>query len=517
MREADERDDAAGGLPFVSATAPERDSRLSDHPAAYAGKGIRYDPGRSPSLTYEFWEAQFRALYYLAGDDEIRDRLRELLVARYNLEPEPSPDYDIVAWLAGYRSGKTVLGARWEIEGAWRLPGTRWLAMGQDRSKARETTFRVLHEQLPGEDTGRLESDYNGPETSPIVSNYDRKDHVLTLTNGSVIVEGSADKWNRHAGDEFAGVWLDEPSHYHPNEKLFDLLEMLGTRLSADRGPRRQFWSLTGNGYNPAHKILEKQQSPDGEPLGQEIKLLTASVLDNPFLEREVKRKFERQYAGTAREEQALHGGFSASEGLVYSFDRDRHEVNNHSFGSRLPPLDPEYRVYGYDAGFVDPRCMLEIGRTIGDGHLVVLDEFYERKTSLEQLHDEDKDGWLLSKPPGVIAAEHEPEDIEEFNTELPSPWETIRADKSHEGMAKVEDNWLNPRDEDTGKRLPARLYVHERCTNLIEELTSYKEEEIGSNSATDHAADALRYAVMCVEHGDDGLGGFGVGTVSAG
>jgi hypothetical protein len=116
-----------------------------------------------------------------------------------------------------------------------------------------------------------------------------------------------------------------------------------------------------------------------------------------------------------------------------------------------------------------------------------------------------------------VISCEHEPEDIEEFNEELDG-FEAVKAEKSHEGIGKVRNNWINPRDDETGARLPPRLYVHERCTNTIEELLSYKKEEIGSNSATDHAADALRYAVMCVERGDDGLGGdIGVATVETG
>jgi hypothetical protein len=488
---------------------------VSNHPDAYTDKGIRYDPTRDPALTYEFWQAQFRALYYLAGDDEIRAQLGRLLEERYDLTPEPDPDYDIVAMLAGYRSGKTVTGARWVIEGANRLPNTRWLAVGIDYQKAGETTHRVLHEQLPGPDTARLESDYNGPETSPIVSNYDRQKRVLTLENGSVIVEGSADKWNRHAGDEFAGIWLDEPSHYEPSQKLYNMLEMFGTRLSADRGPRRQFWTLTGNGFNHAHTILEQQETPDGDSLGQAINILRASVLNNPFLDDEVKRRFRRQYEGTDRAEQALYGGFAASEGLVYDVNRDTHIVDDQDLGGRLPPLDDSYRVYGYDAGFIDPRCMLEIGRTIGDHQLVVLDEFYETRTSVEQAIK-----WVRTgdRPPGVIACEHEPEDILEFNELLSAAWDAVKAHKElEEGLGRVRNNWIQPVDDETGERLRPRLYIHERCSNLIHELMSYKEDDVGGTNATDHAADALRYGVMCVEHGEDSPGTLGMATVSAG
>jgi len=502
----------------VSATGSS--ASLSNHPEAYAEKGMRYDPAEEPALVYEFWRSQWRVLYYLLEDPDHREAIQHLLRERYSIEVEhPSEMFDIAAMLAGYRSGKSVLGARWVIEGANRLPGTRWLAMGQDYAKARETTFRVLHEQLPGADTARLESDYNGPEQSPIVSNYHRRDHVLTLSNGSVIVEGSADEWNRHAGDEFSGIWLDEPSHYSPNEKLHDMLEMLSTRLSADRGPLCQFWSLTGNGYNAAHTILKEQKDADGDDLGHKIKVLTANVLENPFLTERVRDRLRRQYENSGRAEQALYGGFSDAKGLVYDLDRDTHLVNRHTFGTRLPPLDADYRVYGYDAGFVDPRCVLEIGRTVGDNHLVVLDEFYRTGSSLDQLHgsddEADPDGWLTGRPSGVMACEHEPEDIEEFEDHLPE-WRFERANKAHEGFGKVRNNWINPRDEETGERLTPRLYIHERCENLIAELTQYKEEEIGSTTAEDHAADALRYAVMLVENGNDGLGGgFGTATVS--
>ena len=247
--------------------------------------------------------------------------------------------------------------------------------------------------------------------------------------------------------------------------------------------------------------------------------MLTANVLENPFLTERVRDRLRRQYENSGRAEQALYGGFSDAKGLVYDLDRDTHLVNRHTFGTRLPPLDADYRVYGYDAGFVDPRCVLEIGRTVGDNHLVVLDEFYRTGSSLDQLHgsddEEDPEGWLTGRPPGVMACEHEPEDIEEFEEHLPR-WQFERANKAHEGFGKVRNNWINPCDEETGERLTPRLYIHERCENLIAELTQYKEEEIGSTTAEDHAADALRYAVMLVENGNDGLGGgFGTATVS--
>jgi hypothetical protein len=217
-----------------------RDADPSERP-----EGMEYDP-KTGALAYDFWSKQRECLSLL--DDGTAD---------------------VVAFLGGYRSGKTVTGARWELTEALRYPDSRWIAMGISYSEASGTTFRTLFEQLPGKRTHLLTSSFNGPEQSPIVADYNRQEHRLTLINDSVIVLGSADKWSRYAGDEYAGVWLDEPSHF--GTELFDILEMMGTRLTAPEGPKTMFWSLTGNGFNPAWSILEKQEDIEGDPIGSRI------------------------------------------------------------------------------------------------------------------------------------------------------------------------------------------------------------------------------------------------------
>lgn len=437
-------------------------------------EGIRWDPDAG-QLAYEFWSAQREAL----------DLLQE-------------GRHDIVAFLAGYRSGKSVTGARWIISNALRHAGTRYLAMGQDFEKAKSTTYRVFFENLPGERTHMLTSSFNGPENSPIVADYNRNDKRLTFTNDSVVQLGSADKWSRYAGDEYSAIWLDEPSHY--GSELFDLREVLSTRLSADRGPGCQFWSLTGNGYNSAWKILEQREDASGDPIGDRIEIVRASVLDNPFVGDEKKAKFRRSFEGTGREEQALHGGYASQQGLVYGVKRGTQIVGREAFGDRLPPLDDEYRVFGYDAGWKDPRVVLEIGRTIGDRDLVVLDEFYRSKT-----HVDDAIDWILEKPEGTVLAEHEPEDIEDMEDE---GIVAIPANKSLEpGISEVSERFNPP------EHVEPSLYVTDDCENTVRELFSYKEEDIGGSNVQDHACDSLRYAVMGVKEGDD-AGRIGLGMV---
>jgi len=326
--------------------------------------GVTWVPEEN-TLTYDVWDAQRRTLEAVNGGEN-----------------------DIVAFLAGYGSGKTVFGARWLIKQALDHDGSRFLGMGIDFTKARDTTFRVLFEQLPAERTGIVTSSYNGPETSPVVEDYNRQNHRLTLTNDSVIKLGSADKWNRYAGDEYGGVWLDEPSHYGGD--LHDLLEMIGSRLRGVAGPKAQLWTLTGNGHNAAFDILERNQDSDGEPLGLNVELVRASTLNNPFLDDGEKERFERQYGNTSREQQALYGGFAAGSGTLLT--REQLEfVNTDDLGER------NFRIHiGVDLSYVaskrhaensdsDYTAAVLIAEDPTEGRAYLIDVARERGMTLRQ------------------------------------------------------------------------------------------------------------------------------------
>lgn len=420
--------------------------------------GMVWEPSEG-RLRYDFWSAQRDCLEWLESDAA-----------------------DLVAFLGGYRSGKSVTGARWVLTKALEYPGTRWLAMGIDFSRATSTTYRVLYEQLPGDRTGIVTSSYSGPESSPVVADHHRGQHRLTLANDSVIILGSADTWSRYAGDEFSGVWLDEPSHY---DDLHSILEMVGSRLTADRGPKTQFWTLTGNGYNSAYEILERREDEDGDAIGLDIELVRASVFDNPYVDEADKKRLRRQFAETGREDQALHGGFAATTGLVYSeFSRDRHVIPHREAVERVG----ERRLYGYDAGWRDPRVCLELGRT-DYGQLVVLDEFYR-----EESHVDDVVEWVGYRPPGTVFAEHVPAEIDKMQR---AGIGAQKADKNIDAGISAVRHRFECDDEDR-----PGLLISDRCEHLIRELQGYKREHVGTAAAEDHCADALRYAVMGDENG---------------
>jgi hypothetical protein len=417
-------------------------------------------------------DAESRSVSY-----DVWDKQRETLDAL------DRPDGDLSALIGGYGSGKSMLGARWIIKQAIQHAGSRFLVIGVSYSEARTATYRTLFEQLPGERTHIVTSDFNGVEQSPIVEDYNRSTHKITLTNDTTITLGSADKWARHAGDEYGAIWADEPSHYAVS--LHDLMEMMGSRLRGENGAQTQLWTLTGNGYNDAWEILEKRETADGEPLGHDIEVIHASTLDNPYLSDGEKESFERQYGDTAREEQAIAGGFAAAQGLVYDFSRDTHVVEPDE-AAELVDESNEWRLYGYDSGWSDPRTLLEVGKT-DYGQLIVLSEFYRSES-----HPEDAIRYLEGRPEGTIFAEHEPNDIAKFRR---AGWPAKKAEKSLDaGISELRKRF------DTDESGRPGLLVSSACQNLIRELLGYQESHVGTAAAEDHAADALRYLVMGAE-----------------
>ncbi|MFB6374061.1 MAG: hypothetical protein ABEN55_13330 [Bradymonadaceae bacterium] len=394
-----------------------------------------------------------------------------------------SGHFDLVVLRTGYGGGKSVLGSRIVHRAALRVAGDH-LVLAPKFSHGGPATYRVFFEELPGTDTVPDDGD-GDPENSPIIAGYNRNKRRLTYENGAIVRLGSADKWNRYAGTEFNTIWADEPAHYD-NTSLYDLHEMLVSRQRTDAGPNVTLWTSTGSGYGQYYDITERQVTADDEPLpwADRMRVIVANSLNNPFLSDSAKAKLRAQFEGTPREEQALSGGFSAAQGLAYSeFSRPRHVVPYEQVKDRMVG---GWRIYGYDAGWNDPRVVVEVGRT-HYGQFVVLDCFYESGTHIEAVTG--ADGWMADRPKGAVYCEHEPAHIQKFRG---AGWPAQKAEKSlDEGIPHVR-HLLESDDE--GR---VGLLVCERCTPLIQEFLSYEEDDVGKSDVDDHALDASRYALF--------------------
>jgi hypothetical protein len=404
-------------------------------------------------------------------------------------------DSDIVVLRTGYGGGKSYAGAQWIHEGSmgWRegAPGLdrgESLVLAPDFEKGGPATYRVFFETLPGENT--VPNDAAGdPENSPLVAGYNQNKRRVTYTSGHVVRLGSADKWNRYAGSEFHRIWMDEPSHYD-NTNLYDLREMLISRQRTQIGPNTCFWTSTGSGYDQFYDITERRVDADDEPLpwGDSMTVVVESSLENPFLPRDAKEKLRRQFEDTDRAKQALYGGFAAAEGLVYEqFTRPTHVRPRDAVTVR-----DDWRIYGYDYGWKDPRVLLELGTTPA-GQYVALDCYYESGTPVE-----DAIAWLRrhDKPVGPIYCDHDPEHIDKFR-QAGYPAEAATKDLD-EGITEVQD--VLEVDPEVG---PGLLVVAD-CVEVIREFQSYKEEDVGTSRADDHCVDVVRYAIMGDRYDED-------------
>lgn len=393
-------------------------------------------------------------------------------------------DNDIVVLRIGYGGGKSRCGAQWIHRGAMldRDGVGESLVMAQDFEKGKSTTYGVFFKTLPGEDTNPFKD--GDPEHSPIVADYNANDKRVVYITGHVAWLGGADKWSRFAGGEFARIWCDEVAHYPPQTNLYDLHRMLTTRQRTEVGPNTTLWTSTGNGYNQYHAITERKVDEDDEPLAwrDRLEVVVASTEHNTLLPKGGLEKIKRQFKGTPREEQGLHGGFAAAEGLVYDqFSRNTHVITE----ADAEELATEDALYGYDHGWGDPRVVVDVRKTPYDQYLVY-DLFYRSETKYQAAVD-----WLVTndKPRGTVYAEHEPEHQEAFRQ---AGYPCEQAIKSlDEGIPEVR------RHLETDAEGRPGLLVSDRCAEVVQEFMSYKEEHVGKSVAVDHALDSVRYLIM--------------------
>jgi hypothetical protein len=397
-------------------------------------------------------------------------------------------DSDVVVLRTGYGGGKSYTGGQWIHLGSMELSGGESLVLAPDFQKGGPATYRVFFETLPGEDT--VPNDAGGdPENSPIVAGYNQNQKRITYVSGHVVRLGSADKWNRYAGSEFHRIWMDEPSHYD-NTNLYDLHEILISRQRTQAGPNTCLMTSTGNGFDQFYDITERHVDPNGDPLqwADSMTVIVESSLRNPFLPDDAKQKLRRQFEGTGREEQALHGGFAAAEGLVYDqFSRQTHVRPR----DEIEIVD-DWRIYGYDYGWKDPRVVIEFAKTPADQY-VAWDCYHRRGKPVE-----DAIGWLREhdKPAGPVYCDHDPEHIDKFRQ---AGYRAESATKDlDEGINEVQA--VLEVDDEVG---PGLLVVDE-LVELIQEFQSYKEGGVGTSRAEDHCLDVTRYAVMGDRYGED-------------
>jgi terminase large subunit-like protein len=376
-------------------------------------------------------------------------------------------------YVGGVGAGKTYAGAARAVLRMIEDPGSLGLIGAPTYPMLRDATQRAFLALLP----------------RPLIRRYHRAEERLLLHNGSEVLFRSLDTPDRARGLNLAWFWLDEAplcGHY--------AWQVLKGRLRQPGHPIAAWATGTPRGQDGFARDFELRPAPE-HVLFRASTWANAHHLPPGYIA-------DLGYSGAfARQE--IEGLFVAFEGLVYAFDATPGENVRDPAQARPGGESGWARVIGgIDWGYTHPTAALVFGRD-GDGRYWQLDEFYQRRASLEAvvlpaLVE-------LTRRWGVIewfCGPDEPEHIAALTAALARAGLTARVSRAENrvraGIQSVAA--LLARRPDGGRG----LYVAPRCVNTLAE---YRQYQWGSAAGDrdpaeqplkqyDDAMDATRYAL---------------------
>lgn len=414
-----------------------------------------------------------------------------------------------IAYFGGYGSGKSLILVITMIA-LGIVYGGDYVIARQYMPELRRTTMRLFHEIVPKdlliewkEAAGECKIKSAQGEATYFFVGLDEAEKLDSLN--------------------LSGIGIDEASQ--TTEEAY--LKLQG-RLRNKKGLRKSL--LVGNpkGHDYVYKyFLEKKCFQDfyhptlrrvvtADEQKAQYKLIKAPSTENVHLSPDYLQKMFATYS-KERIQRDVYGSFDSFEGQVYTeFDRQIHVVQPF----RIP--ETWERHIRIDHGFRNPAAVLFFAIS-PDGEVYVYREWYKTEHLIKEiLHGnpkEQKEGFLKSIQPW-----------EKFLTAKIDP--SVKAHDGKDKTSKYDEyvaNWpetlppltMAKNDVTVGidrvksylklhpKLKKPLLYIFDTCTNLLEEITTYRYQELRPNQEgrraeyekpvknKDHALDALRYMIV--------------------
>jgi len=299
----------------------------------------------------------------------------------------------------------------------------------------------------------------------------------------------------KHAGTSRNFVWWDEePPESIFNEDMLRLVDVNGVWWMS-MTPLLGFTWIYKKYYRP---IIEKGEE------NKSVAVFVGSTADNPYVSEEVLNEITEGMKAEEKEARK-HGKFIAASGLIYP-----------SFGPHniIPPISPQRIVQpvvvAMDHGLRHPTVWL-YAYVDSEGRIVVFHEYYEAERTIEQHCKELKswEEWAFGPGRERIAYRIGDPSIEQRSAATGTSVRTLYSEAGfYIGLAnndfQVGSNKVRAYIEKMG------LFITEDCTNLIQELESYRWATYGTRKANDtkkvqdsphkvrdDACDTLRYLIM--------------------
>ncbi|MHA1286237.1 MAG: terminase large subunit domain-containing protein [Candidatus Thorarchaeota archaeon] len=368
--------------------------------------------------------------------------------------------YEWRGLIGGTASGKTLGGAAELIHYCMKYPKTKVAVFAP--------TFPMLKRNI----ISVLESLLGAPiENSPLIKSFHKGDMLITWITGSQTWLNSLEYPERAEGQSLDAVWIDEFRLVRDIELSLQVIQRR-LRGSGSGAPICAWITTTPDEPNSTlHKFFE-----DPETRHPKSKVFRVSLLDNKEnLPEGYVENIIRTHPG-AWGDRFVKGLFvNLGEGS-FKFDPTVHVLDKIEQSIRR-------MFYGIDWGWTNPACILAVGLDY-DGRAYVLDEFYKRQATDDELMGTLRE-FITSYGKGKVLCGHEePKTIEKFNKEglKIEAW----AGKREDGIRDIGSRLIEAGD---GRH---RLYIHSNCVNLISEMQTYD----AGKQVNDHAIDALRYAL---------------------
>lgn len=250
----------------------------------------------------------------------------------YQVPPDLQQSYTVFCMLAGRGSGKTRSAAEALWWWAWCHPKTMSIVLAPTSSDLINTC-------------------YEGPSgllaciPAPLVRDYNKQNHMVTLTNGSRIRGVSADSYDRLRGINSSFCWCDELAAFQylgPNEAWDNM--MLGLRIKPDSKPWSQPRVIVTTTPRPKDLILDLVGRE-----GKDVIISRASTYDNAANLAPAFQAQLEQFRGSKLYLQEVLGEVvDLEDGKVIS--RDMFKL----WPAEKPFPDFEYVIQSYDAAYTD-------------------------------------------------------------------------------------------------------------------------------------------------------------------
>ena len=360
-------------------------------------------------------------------------------------------------------SGKTFAGCLKAISTAVENPGSHGTIVA--------STYRNLHDFIVPMLTLHLWESMGQPDGwKELVKTFNKQSLTAEFRNGSFIYLRSCDRPDDLRGPNLSWFFIDEAA-----KTPHRVWKIMIARL---RIPPEKGWvTTTPRGRNWLWEEFARRKRKGYE-------YFHGSTLENKHLSKEYTDSLIQNYSGQFLD-QEVYGDFVGWEGLVYNLDLDKHHLNT--------PEDGEYRyaIAGVDWGWVDPST-IEVGLVGTDGRIHVVEEFYEKKTPIDQIVEhalEMNDRWGVRT---WYCDSARPEYIQELR---------------NAGLdARKGKKELDPGIAAVHNAIAKGLLVIDfnTCPHLVDEAESYHYEEDDFGAVLkdrpidkhNHCMDALRYMV---------------------